>query len=106
MKTAPKIVAAILLSFATHSVLAAQPRFDAASIRPTADRRDESMVVNPGGIIYSRVRLHDVIEAAFGVKYYQVSGPDWLESEGFDINARAEGSHSREELMLMLQTLL
>ena len=106
MKIAPKILATIVISVAMHSIAVAQPRFDAASIRPTQDRRDESMVVNPGGILYSRVRLHDVIEAAYGVKYYQVSGPEWLEADSFDISARAEGSHSREELMLMLQTLL
>src|SRR5262245_60758532 len=105
MKIAPKIVVSIVLGITAQS-LAAQPRFDAASIRPTQDRRDESMVVNPGGLIYARVRLHECIEAAFGVKYYQISGPNWLDSDAFDISGRAEGNHSREEIMLMLQTLL
>jgi uncharacterized protein (TIGR03435 family) len=106
MKTAPKILTTMVISVAMHAIAVAQPRFDAASIRPTQDRRDESMMVNPGGIIYSRVRLHDVVEAAYGVMSYQVSGPAWLESDAFDINGRAEGTHSREELMQMLQTLL
>jgi len=39
------------------------------------------MVVNPGGIIYVRVRLTDCIESAYGVKRYQISGPEWLDSE-------------------------
>jgi uncharacterized protein (TIGR03435 family) len=80
--------------------------FEVASVRPTKDRSDESMVVNPGGIIYARVTLHNCIEAAYGVKPYQVSGPDWLDSDRFDITARALGAHSREEVMVMLRGLL
>ena len=105
MKKRNVLVTFLVIVF-MQSLAAAQARFDAASIRPTKDRRDESMVVNPGGIIYSRVSLNDCIEAAFGIKRYQISGPAWLESDRFDISARAEGNHSRDEIMTMLQTLL
>jgi uncharacterized protein (TIGR03435 family) len=84
----------------------AAQEFDVASIRATKDRSDESMVVDPGGIIYARVTLQNCLEAAYGVKPYQVSGPDWLDSDRFDISARAEGAHSKDELMLMLRALL
>src|SRR5438552_14757124 len=80
--------------------------FEVASVRPTKDRSDESMIVNPGGINYARVTLHNCLEAAYGVKPYQVSGPDWLDSDRFDITARAPGARSREEVMMMLRALL
>jgi uncharacterized protein (TIGR03435 family) len=101
-----KFLLVIAICLAIESVSFAQVRFDAASIRPTTDRRDESMVVNPGGLIYSRLSLRGYIEAAYGVKYYQISGPDWIDSQLFDISARAEGNHSKDEIMLMLQSLL
>src|SRR5262245_45712753 len=90
----------------TQSLASAQLRFDVASIRPTTDRHDESLIVNPGGLIYSRVSLKDCLESAYSVKRYQISGPDWLETQLFDITARVEGNHSKDEIMLMLQTLL
>jgi len=94
------------LASLTRSSASAQLRFDVASIRPTTDRHDESLIVNPGGLIYSRVSLKDCLESAYSVKRYQISGPDWLETQLFDITARVEGNHSKDEIMLMLQTLL
>ena len=45
------------------------------------------------------------IEEAYGLKEYQIKGPEWLKSERFDIVATA--SHvTRNQLGLMLQTLL
>jgi len=84
----------------------AQRRFDVASVRPNPDRSDPTMVVNPGGLIYSRVSLEDCFDAAYGVKGYQISGPDWVHRDQFDINAKAEGSNSKDEIMQMLQSLL
>lgn len=101
-----RVLVTVLLMIAAQSPTNAQLRFDVASIRPTPDRRDESLVVNPGGLIYSRVSLKDCVEAAYGVKRYQISGPDWLDTQLFDITARVEGNHGREEIMLMLQTLM
>jgi len=101
-----KILVTVLLVGVTQSLAHAQLRFDVASIRPTMDRRDESLIVNPGGLIYSRVSLKDCLESAYSVKRYQISGPDWLETQLFDITARVEGNHSKNEIMLMFQTLI
>ena len=101
-----RILVTVLLMIAARPQANAQLRFDVASIRATTDRRDESLVVNPGSLIYSRVSLKDCLEAAYGVKRYQISGPDWLDTQLFDIAARVEGNHGREEIMLMLQTLM
>jgi Protein of unknown function (DUF3738) len=66
-----RVLVTVLLMIAAQSRTNAQLRFDVASIRPTPDRREESLVVNPGGFIYSRVSLKDCLEAAYGVKRYR-----------------------------------
>jgi uncharacterized protein (TIGR03435 family) len=44
---------------------------------------------------------------AYGVQFSQLAGaPDWLSSEIWSVDARAEGNPARDELMLMLQSLL
>jgi hypothetical protein len=66
-----RVLVTVLLMIAAQSRTNAQLRFDVASIRTTPDRREESLVVNPGGLIYSRVSLKDCLEAAYGVKRYR-----------------------------------
>jgi uncharacterized protein (TIGR03435 family) len=89
-----------------ESGILAQARFDVASVRPNPDRSDPSFSVNPGGLIYARVSLSDCIEAAYGVKPYQITGPEWVRRENFDITAKVEGDHNKDEIMRMLQMLL
>jgi uncharacterized protein (TIGR03435 family) len=44
---------------------------------------------------------------AYGVQFSQLVGaPDWLSSETWSVEARAEGNATRDELMLMSQSLL
>ena len=43
---------------------------------------------------------------AFKVKYHQISGPDWIASERFDINATLPEGTRRDQLPEMMQTLL
>jgi uncharacterized protein (TIGR03435 family) len=44
---------------------------------------------------------------AYGVQSFQiVGGPAWLESEGYNIDAKAPGSASQRQVFLMLQSLL
>jgi uncharacterized protein (TIGR03435 family) len=58
-----------------------------------------------------RVRLQnwtllDLIAAAYSVRATQVSGPDWLSGQGFDIEATVPDGTPKEELNAMLQSLL
>jgi uncharacterized protein (TIGR03435 family) len=101
-----RLLLLVFALFAVQSGILAQARFDVASIRPNPDRSDPSFILNPGGLLYARVSLSDCIEAAYGVKPYQISGPDWVRRENFDITAKVEGDHSKDEIMRMLQTLL
>jgi uncharacterized protein (TIGR03435 family) len=43
---------------------------------------------------------------AYQVQYYQVSGPHWLEEDGYDIDATVPASVTRAQFLLMFQNLL
>ena len=85
------------------------PRFEVASIRPSnsADRRP-LFDVQPGGRFVARnVSVKRLIEWAYGIEHFQISGgPGWIGSDLFDIAAKPESSADADKLMPMLQALL
>jgi uncharacterized protein (TIGR03435 family) len=87
---------------------ATNPAFDVASVKPrpfkNAGAREQR--INPDGISFLNATLADCIAAAWNVKRHQISGPDWLTRDRFDIIAKAEGTPGRDRLMLMFQALL
>jgi len=89
------------------SAAMAQPVFDAASVRASqAGDRREGIQANPGSLNMRNVSLKSAIRWAYHVMDYQVSGPDWLGFERFDIVAKAAGPAPEAELRTMLQALL
>src|SRR5882672_1918788 len=67
-----------------------------------------TFAARPGGTL--RVinnELTNVIDNAYGIRRYQlIGGPDWINSDRYNIQAKASGDVSRDELMLMLRSLL
>jgi uncharacterized protein (TIGR03435 family) len=55
---------------------------------------------------YNYMTLRELIAAAYRAQPYQVSGPDWLGSERFDIVAKMPMGASTDDAPAMLQTLL
>ena len=62
----------------------------------------------PGGsLTVTNLTLQTLVQEAYGVKRYQIAGgPKWLDSDRFDIAAKAEGDPNRKQMMAMLRTLL
>lgn len=63
------------------------------------------------GLRLREIDLSIGLTLAYGVRDYQVQGPDWLHfgsggGKFFDVVAKAPGPVSRDQLRLMLQTLL
>jgi uncharacterized protein (TIGR03435 family) len=89
---------------------AARPEFDVASVKPAQPSPDNRVRVqmggDPGMDRMANVTLRDYVQAAYGVKDFQISGPDWLNTERFDIMAKMPPDTSREQLQLMRQKLL
>jgi uncharacterized protein (TIGR03435 family) len=59
----------------------------------------------PGTCRYQEALLRDIIAAAYGVRNV-VGGPSWMDSERFDIDAKADRVRPERELEQMLQALL
>ncbi len=61
---------------------------------------------DPGMVDYKNVSLKALIARAYEMKEYQVTGPDWLDSERFDVLAKTPPDTPGDRVPLMLQTLL
>jgi uncharacterized protein (TIGR03435 family) len=113
------IVVILTVVFSQATIFAQAPSaarsFEAVSIRP-AETITPTMIasgkVNVGMSIVGKrvnigyVSLADLIPIAFRVKPYQVSGPDWISSQRFDIIGTLPEGASQEQVPDMLQTLL
>jgi len=96
---------------------ASPPRFEVASIKPAApDARPgrvayaangAEITTNPGLLSIRSITVKDLIAAAYGIEAYQISGgPAWVDSDQFEVIAKATSAASREQLLLMLRPLL
>lgn len=61
---------------------------------------------DPGQITWNNASLQNILTAAYDVKPYQVSGPDWLDSERFDFVAKVPAGATKEQVNMMWQNLL
>ena len=86
-----------------------RPAFDVASIKPSAlNARGTSMRMPPGGRVeIGNMTLKEMIENAYNIQSFQIAGgPSWMASVHYDISAKAGTVLRREEVLLMLQSLL
>jgi uncharacterized protein (TIGR03435 family) len=100
--------ASIALALFTAVGVFGQPAaFEVASVRLNKSGTGSSRFNSGKGSVHStNVSLRDLIRFAYGVKDYQLTGPDWLATQRFDIVAKAEAPVPDDQLMAMLQTLL
>lgn len=106
--TRPILFLAAITAFAQSG---APPAFDAASIKPTPRNSAARHMFQflPGGRLHvTNTWIKFAIQQAYGLEDYQVvGGPSWLTSDDrYDIEAKAAGDATREQMRLMLQTLL
>jgi uncharacterized protein (TIGR03435 family) len=88
--------------------------FDAASIKPSGSGGGGRMgggggivQITPGRVLARNVTARRLVLAAYRLTPYQLSGgPAWLDSDRFELEAKAETASNEKQLRLMLQTLL
>src|SRR5215469_11755076 len=85
------------------------PGFEVATIKPAApDARGRYIQPGPGGgIKITNMTLKDMIEFAWRIQPFQVSGgPSWIDSVSYDVVAKPESKSSFSENQALLQALL
>jgi uncharacterized protein (TIGR03435 family) len=96
------------LSLAQTPLSKQPPEFEVASIKlNTSGSGAGSIDTTPGRLTVQNFPLNRCIQTAFDVYDDALfSGPAWLNSERFDIEAKASGPATHQELMQMFQALL
>ena len=101
------------VSTGVNSIVAAlliAQSFDVASVKPDKSQTGVDRIkVLKGSLIIENVSLKRCIGMAYGIaegRDYLFSGPDWLDSEHFDILAKFPEETPEPEVLAMLQNLL
>ncbi len=107
-----RAIAGLLLSISWTACAQSTPplRFDVASLKPTPPDQYEGssgIASGHGRITGSRVTLKRCIVGAYAIGPGQIAGgPPWLDTDFFEIVAKADRPAGDDDLMLMLRTLL
>ena len=97
-----------------------KPAFEVASIKPADPNAMAKIMaavqngqmpkigahVDADRAEYTYLDLKSLISLAYGVKPYQITGPDWIANTRFDIVAKLPDKASKADAPKMLQTLL
>ena len=91
-------------------------QFEVASVRPSPPDDggprgiNESSggpgTSNPGRYRATNMSISGLVMQAYNMKPYQVSGPAWLNTTRFEVNARVPADATIEQFRLMLQSFL
>jgi uncharacterized protein (TIGR03435 family) len=90
-------------AFEVASVKAAEP-LDAAKL--AAGQQRIGATLDAARVDLRSLSLGDLIRTAYKVKSYQLSGPEWMNTERFDVMAKLPEGAKRADIPEMLQTLL
>jgi uncharacterized protein (TIGR03435 family) len=104
----------IVSAFLSTAILAqpqpAQPAFEVASVRPSAQTvgpdYNNQVSWTPDRFTAKNATLKRLIADAWDLQLNQVIGPAWLDRNEYDIEARPPANATREQRDLMLQSLL
>ncbi len=97
-----------------------RPSFEVASVKvaeaPKPDAQGRMFIMRgcrggpgtnePGQLTCTNTPLRQLVITAYGLKNYQVEGPAWLDTDGYDIAAKVPAGTTKEQYNLMLQSLL
>lgn len=92
-----------------QSSATAATKFEVASIKlNTSGSGRFSFGTSPGGKLHiENTSAATIIQNAYGIQSFQLSGgPAWLQSDRYDVEAKAQGNPSSDQMNSMLQALL
>jgi uncharacterized protein (TIGR03435 family) len=89
---------------------APRPAFDVASVKPcqhlVGPDYNNQLTYSPNGFTARNVTLKRLIAEACNLQLDQIFGPGWINQNEYDIDARTAEVATREQMALMLRTLL
>src|SRR4051794_20150980 len=109
------LAAAIAFAASTGGALAQSATFDVVSIRQAEPITQESILAgklrfgmrtDASRVEINSYSLKELIPLAYGVKPYQMAGPDWLGAQRFDLVATMPEGATKEQIPAMLQAML
>jgi uncharacterized protein (TIGR03435 family) len=111
-----------MLLLLTAGCLAAQsqtagvtPAFEAASVKPAPPPNGSGMYINSNGgpgtprperYTAENMDFAGLVMYAYDIKRFQISGPDWMRSERYNVSAIVPPNATKEQFRGMLQNLL
>jgi uncharacterized protein (TIGR03435 family) len=97
----------VLATGVPHAQAPALPGFEVSSVKPNKEGGPSSVRVTPGALTVTNNNLRNIIRNAWNITNDQIAGgPDWIDSERFDITAKASAPFNQEMARAMLQALL
>jgi uncharacterized protein (TIGR03435 family) len=107
VKTSFALVIVALTAIVTGIAAQAPIAFDAVSIKPnrSAETGGTSRAT-PGRYQGTNVTLMRLIRLAYRPVQEFEGGPDWINTEHFDVDARADGTPTQEQMLAMLRAML
>jgi len=112
MKPIHSISLLVFTSVVAYCQTPAHSEFEVASVRSApinvSGQEKVALGVHIDGshVRIASFSLRDLIVRAYGVKAAQVTGPDWIASERYDVNATLPTGSTGDDIPVMLQTLL
>jgi uncharacterized protein (TIGR03435 family) len=107
IRTGLVLVGAVGLAFPQAGTV--RPQFEVASVKLNTEG-GPGMTIRPsagGRLDVENITVRQLIRIAYGIMESQISGgPGWIDSDHFDISAKAENSVAFEDMRPMLQSLL
>jgi len=111
MQALPYLISlAFLSSVAIGQTPPTAAAFDVASVKPSqhlvGPDYNNQLTYSPTGITARNVTLKRLLAEAYHLQMNQVSGPDWLGQNEYDIDARTAGVSTKEQMAPMLRSLV
>lgn len=123
MRIRSLLISAAAMLMAPIAVLGQAPTgklvFEVASVRQSpppdmqkmmtdlqAGKRPQSAHIDGSRAVYTYMSLKELIANAYKMRAYEISGPDWLATDRFDIAARLPDGASKDDAPDMLRVLL
>lgn len=98
-----------LLIFSLVLLGQGQPQFEVASIKPAGPLTGNVVLglrADGAQVHISWASIKDLIYIGYHIRRYQISGPDWLGTDHFDVAAKIPEGISQQTIAEMLQNLL